>query len=77
MKGKKFSEVSEADNRQINSRIFAVNGLPSCLAAFPPPPTATQPPHLNVVENSAAVRDGIHIQLLFLGLWPVLRHKKA
>ncbi len=30
-------------------------------SGFPPPPTATQPPHLNVGENAVAVRDGIHI----------------
>ncbi len=28
-----------------------------CLAAFPPPPTATRPPHLDVGDNAAAVRD--------------------
>ncbi len=34
--GKKYLEVCEADNRQINGRIFAANGLLPCLAAFPP-----------------------------------------
>jgi hypothetical protein len=57
---KKSSEVCEADNRRINGRIFAVNGLLPCLAAFPPPPTATQPPHLDVGKNEAAVRDDIY-----------------
>jgi hypothetical protein len=59
--GKKCSEVCEADNRQINGRIFAVNGLLPCLVTFPPPTTATQPPHLDVGKNAAAVRDGTHL----------------
>ncbi len=60
-KAKNGQRVCEADNRQINRRIFAMNGLSTCLAAVPPPLTATQPPHLDVGENAAAVRDGIHI----------------
>ncbi len=60
----KSSEVCEADNRQINGRIFAVNGLLPSLAAFPPTPTAAQPPppHLDVGKNAAAVRDGTYIK---------------
>jgi hypothetical protein len=59
----------------MNGRIFAVNGILPCLAAFPPPPTATQPPHLDVGENEVAVRDDIYTKEPFLGRWPVLRHK--
>jgi hypothetical protein len=62
IKGKKFSKVSEANDHQINGNIFAVKGLSPCLEAFPPPPSATQPPHLNVSENAGAVRDEIYIQ---------------
>ena len=69
------TKVSEANNLQINVCIFAVNGLLPWLAAFPPPPTSTQPPHLDVGENVAAVRDSIYIKQPFLGLRPVLRHK--
>ncbi len=56
------SEACEADNRRINSRIFAVNGLLPCLASFLPPPTSTQPLNLDVGENAAAVRDGRYIK---------------
>jgi hypothetical protein len=58
----KNAQRSEANNRQINGRIFAVTGLLPCLAAFPPPPTTTQPPQLDVGENVAAVRGGIYIK---------------
>ncbi len=57
----KCSEVCEADNQRINGRIFAVNGLLPCLAALTPPPTATQPPLLDMGKNAAVVRDGVHI----------------
>jgi hypothetical protein len=55
---------------------MAVNGLSPCLSAFPPPPTATQPPHLDVGENAAAGRERWDTHLVaFLWLWPVLRPK--
>ncbi len=37
------------------------------LAAFPPPPTATQPPHLDVGEYAAAVRDRLYCLTHFSG----------
>ncbi len=57
--GNKCSEVCEADNERINSRVFAVNGISPYLAAFPAPTTATQPPHQDVGKNAAAVRDDL------------------
>jgi hypothetical protein len=51
--GKKCSKVCEANNWQMNSRIFAENRL------SPTPSPATQTPHLDVGENTAAVRDGL------------------
>jgi hypothetical protein len=71
VKRKKCSEVCEAGNWQINCRelIFTL------FSGFPPTPHCHPTPHLDVGKYAAAVIDEIHIQWLFLGLWPVLRHK--
>jgi hypothetical protein len=70
----KSAQVCEADNRQINSRVFEVNGLSPCLVAFPHL-HCPLPPHLDVGENATVVRDGLHCHSTFFRHWPVLRHK--
>ncbi len=63
---KKCSKVSEADNWQINGRIFAVNGLLHCsvyTSAFLPLPAPTPHSHSAPSQMKAkmvALRDGIH-----------------
>ncbi len=47
-------EVCEVDNQQINSHVFATNGLLPSYVAFPPPL------YLDIGKNAAAVREGLY-----------------